>query len=60
MDNMGSNFHSSTRVKSWWVPRLDNECDFIRQQKRIAWIEGFIIGVMAGGALFYGLIQMWR
>ena len=26
---------------------------------RSAWIEGFIIGVMVGGALFYGLIKMW-
>lgn len=22
-------------------------------------IEAFLLGVMAGGALFYGLIQMW-
>ncbi len=26
---------------------------------RIAWIEGFIIGVMVGGAILYGLIQFW-
>ena len=24
-----------------------------------AWIEGFIIGVMVGGAAIYGLIQFW-
>lgn len=59
MVNMGSNFHSSCRGKSWWVRWPNNERDVIRQQRKIAWIEGFLIGVMVGGAAMYGLIQFW-
>ncbi len=59
MVNMGSNISCNCRRKSWWVHRPNNERDVIRQQKRSAWIEGFILGVGAGGAILYGLIQMW-
>ena len=59
MVNMGSDVYHSVRGKFWRLRRIDYELDVIRQQKRSAWIEGFIIGVMSGGAAIYGLIQFW-
>lgn len=60
MVNMGSNVHHSCCGKYWWVSRIDSERDVIRQQKRNAWIKGFIVGVISGGIAIYGLMQFWE